>query len=693
MKQYSPSRIRNVVLLAHGGAGKTSLAEAMLFTAKTINRLGRVEDGTTLSDWDADEIKRHISVSTSVLPLEWRDHKINLLDAPGYDDFVGETRSAARAADAALIVLCAASGVEVGTERAWALADEAKLPRIVFVNKLERENANFERTYADSRAAFGSSVVALHLPIGTEATFAGYVDVLSRTAFAPDGTPSAAIPAAMTDAVETARQALVEKIAETDDALLERFLLDEPISEDGLRAALRVAVAGGQIVPLLVGAATKAACISALLDTLVTLLPGAETARITGLASDAALHLTVSPTEPVTALVFKTVADPYVGKLTYFRVYTGTMRTNSNLLDPNRSKGEHIGQLYLVRGKEQIAVGEVGPGDIGAVAKLAEAATGDTLCVPEHPVTLDGVHFPHPSYTVAVRPRSKGDLDKLGTSLHRLLEEDPSLQIARDPVTGDMLVSGMGDSHVQIATERMARKFGVNVELDLPTVPYRETIQGTATVTSRHKKQTGGHGQFAEVVLTIEPDTEHDFEFRDVVVGGSVPRNFIPAVEKGIRETLHEGSLAGFPVANVRVTLSDGKYHPVDSSEMAFKIAGSQGFKEAAQKAHPVLMEPVYHLEIIVPDAFAGDIMSDLNGKRARVRGMTPNRGFTTIEADAPLAEVQRYATDLRSITQGRGSFAMRFDHYEQVPAHLQDAVIKHALLRRDGLGHAHAGR
>jgi elongation factor G len=384
------------------------------------------------------------------------------------------------------------------------------------------------------------------------------------------------------------------------------------------------------------------------------------------------------------------MADPYVGKLTYFRVYRGTIRPNTNLLDANRNKPEHIGSLYTMRGKEQTAVGEVGPGDIGAVTKLAEAATGDTLCAPEHPVVLDGVHFPEPSYTVAVRPKSKGDLDKLGTSLHRLIEEDPTIHIDRDPVTGDTLVSGMGDSHVQIATERMARKFGVNVDLDLPVVPYRETVQGTAQVTSRHKKQTGGHGQFAEVVLIVEPTTENDFEFKDTVVGGNVPKNFIPAVEKGIRESLHEGFLAGFPVTNVRVTLTDGKYHAVDSSEMAFKIAGSQGFKEAAQKARPTLLEPVYHMEITVPDSYTGDIMSDLNSKRARVHGMNPGRGFTTIEADAPLAEVQRYATDLRSMTQGRGTFSMHFDRYETVPAHLQETIIKESHARQEAAAHQH---
>jgi len=696
MKQYPPERLRNVVLLSHGGAGKTSLAEAMLYTAKATTRLGHVEEGNTVSDWDPDEIKRHISVSTAVLPLEWRDHKINVLDAPGYADFVGEIKSALRAADAAVIVLCAASGVEVGSEQIWTYLDEARLPRLVFMNKLDRENANFSRTLQQAQASWGSAVIPLHLPIGSEAAFSGYVDLLSRTAYTTSGkndgsAEKTSIPADMIDAVEEARQALVEKIAETDDALIERFLGDEEIGEDELKAALRAAVAAGDIVPVLVGACHKTAGTSALLDAIVDILPSADTANVAA-QTPAGKAITLKPgaDESAVALIFKTMADPYVGKLTYFRVYSGTVRTNTNLLDANRNKPEHIGSLYMMRGKEQTAVGEVGPGDIGAVTKLAEAATGDTLCTPEHPVVLDGVHFPNPSYTVAVRPKSKGDLDKLGTSLHRLIEEDPTIQIARDPVTGDTLVSGMGDSHVQIATERMARKFGVNVDLDLPVVPYRETVQGTAQVTSRHKKQTGGHGQFAEVVLIVEPTTTNDFEFKDTVVGGNVPKNFIPAVEKGIRESLHEGFLAGFPVTNVRVTLTDGKYHPVDSSEMAFKIAGSQGFKEAAQKAHPTLLEPVYHMEITVPDSYTGDIMSDLNTKRGRVHGMNPGRGVTTIEADAPLAEVQRYATDLRSMTQGRGTFSMHFDRYETVPAHLQDTIIKESHARHEAAAHQH---
>jgi len=696
MKQYPPERLRNVVLLSHGGAGKTSLAEAMLFTAKATTRLGRVEEGTTISDWDPDEIKRHISVSTAVLPLEWRDHKINVLDAPGYADFVGEIKSALRAADAAVIVLCAASGVEVGSEQIWTYLDEARLPRLVFMNKLDRENANFARTLQQAQANWGSAVIPLHLPIGSEAAFSGYVDLLSRTAYTMSGkndgsAEKMSIPADMTDAVAEARLSLVEKIAETDDALIERFLGDEEIGEDELKLALRTAVAAGDIVPVLIGACHKTAGTSALLDAIVDILPSADTASVAAQTPDGkAITLKLGANEPAVALIFKTMADPYVGKLTYFRVYSGTIRTNTNLLDATRNKPEHIGSLYMMRGKEQTAVGEVGTGDIGAVTKLAEAATGDTLCTPEHPVVLDGVHFPEPSYTVAVRPKSKGDLDKLGTSLHRLIEEDPTIQIARDPVTGDTLVSGMGDSHVQIATERMARKFGVNVDLDLPVVPYRETVQGTAQVTSRHKKQTGGHGQFAEVVLIIEPTTTNDFEFKDTVVGGNVPKNFIPAVEKGIRESLHEGFLAGFPVTNVRVTLTDGKYHPVDSSEMAFKIAGSQGFKEAAQKAHPTLLEPVYHMEITVPDSYTGDIMSDLNTKRGRVHGMNPGKGFTTIEADAPLAEVQRYATDLRSMTQGRGTFSMHFDRYETVPAHLQETIIKESHARHEAAAHQH---
>ncbi|HEY7909911.1 MAG TPA: GTP-binding protein, partial [Thermomicrobiales bacterium] len=433
MKQYPPERLRNVVLLSHGGAGKTSLAEAMLYTAKATTRLGRVEEGNTVSDWDPDEVKRHISISTSVLPIEWRDHKINLLDAPGYADFVGEIKSALRAADAAVIVLCAASGVEVGSEQVWTYCDEARIPRLVFMNKLDRENANFARTLAQAQEGWGNALIPLHLPIGSEASFSGYVDLLSRTAYTTSGKndgdmEATSIPAEMADAVEEARTALVEKIAENDDDLIERFLGDEEIGEEELKAALRTAVAAGTIVPVLVGACHKTAGTSALLDAIVDVLPGADAVNVNAQTPDGkAVTLKVGASEPPVALVFKTMADPFVGKLTFFRVYTGTVRANTNLQDTSRGKPEHISGLYSVRGKEQTAVGEVGPGDIGAVTKLAEAATGDTLCAPERPLILDGVHFPSPSYTVAVRPKSKGDLDKMGTSLHRLIEEDPTL--------------------------------------------------------------------------------------------------------------------------------------------------------------------------------------------------------------------------------------------------------------------------
>lgn len=692
MKQYAPARIRNVVLLSHGGAGKTSLAEALLFCAQATTRLGHVADGTTVSDSDPDEIRRGTSISTAVLPLAWRDTKINLLDAPGYSDFIGERKAATRAADAAVIVLCAASGVEVGTEQVWRDADEANLPRLLFVNKLEREHADFYATYVQARAVFGERVVALHLPIGTEASFAGHVDVLTRTAYDREGKPRD-LPAAMTTAVDTARETLVEKIAETDDALIERFLSEQPITDEELRTALRAAVIAGSVVPLLVGAGACCAGVAPLLDAIVDYLPGADRPVEARSTADTRISLTIGAEEPVTALIFRTVADPFVGKLTYFRVITGTIHANGHLALPTRNTTEHLAQLYAISGKEQTLVGVVGPGDIGAVAKLTSAGTGDTLCHPTRPVMLDSIHFPEPTYTVAVRPQRKADLDKLGQSLHRLVEEDPTIHVGRDPATGDTLVSGTSDSHVQIVMDRMARKFGVQVDVELPVVPYRETVQGAAHVTSRHKKQTGGHGQFAEVVISIEPDADHDFAFADTVVGGTVPKHFIPAVEKGVREALHEGALAGFPMAHVKVTLSDGKYHAVDSSEMAFKIAGAQGFREAAQKAHPILLEPIYHLEITVPDSFTGDIMSDLNVKRGRVQGLNPDHGFTVIDADAPLAEVQRYATDLRSLTQGRGTFAMHFDHYEPVPAHLQDAVIKQSLARRDSLvAHAHAG-
>lgn len=681
MKTYPVDSIRNVGLFSHGGAGKTSMTEAMLFTSKAITRLGRVEEGNTVSDWDPDEVKRTISISTSVAPVEWRDHKINVLDAPGYADFVGEVKGCIRVVDCAVILLDASAGVEVGTEYAWQFADERELPRILVINKMDRENANFAASLDSAQSSLGQSVVPLYVPIGSEASFRGVVDLLEMRAHlfsdSRDGeSTDADVPPEMLDEVETYRLQVVERIAESDEELMLRYLEDDEISNDELRATLRAAVARREVVPVLVSGASMNRGIDKVLNAIIEYAPspGPMTAKDMG-GNDVTLQATAD--EPAAALVWKTIADPFVGKLTYFRVYSGTFKSDSHVWNTVKDKDERIGQLYVLRGKEQIAVPELAAGDIGAVAKLADTSTCDTLCDPSRKVIIDGVQFPKTLFTASVMPRTKSDLDKMGTALARIVDEDPTLTIGRDPQTGETIVSGLGESHVQIALERMARKFGVNVDVGLPTVPYRETIQNSVQkVEYKHKKQTGGHGQYGHVFIDVAP-SEQEFEFEESIFGGSVPRQYIPAVEKGVREAMGEGILAGFPVVNVKVTLTDGSYHNVDSSEMAFKLAASQAFKKAAQAAQPVILEPVLKIEVTVPDAYTGDVMGDLTTKRAHVTGMTPNgSGSTTIEATVPSAEVQRYATDLRSITQGRGTFTSEFSHYQQVPAHLTDAIV-----------------
>ena len=687
MKTYPVDRLRNVGLFSHGGAGKTSLTEAMLFATRAISRMGRVEDGTTVSDWDPDEHRRGISISTSVIPIEWREHKLNILDAPGYFDFLGEVKAALRVSDAALILMDASAGVEVGTEQMWSYTTEAGLPRALLINKLDRENANFASSLSRAQEIFGTSVVPVQVPIGQEKDFRGLVDLVSAQAylFGSNGDLQPAdLPAELADTVETYRTHLIERVCECDDELMVRYLEGEAIKVEELKAGIRTAFARGDLTPVFVSAATSLKGVLPLLDAIVDYFPAPRPVRAASPGGEE-VELPSDPNGPVAALIFKTIADPFVGKLSYFRVYSGTMRSDSQVLVAQRGETERIGQLFVVRGKEQIPVGQISAGDIGAVAKLQHAHTGETLCEPTRQIVLPGIQFPAPAYTVAVAPKTKSDLDKMGSALQRLLEEDPTLHIGREPQTGETLISGLGESHVQIALERMSRKFGVNVEFGLPRIPYRETISvPVRRVEYKHKKQTGGHGQYGHVFLDLEPLPDAEFEFHETIVGGVVPKQFIPAVEKGVREAMEEGVLAGYPVVNVKVTLVDGSYHSVDSSEMSFKIAAAQAFKKGALQAKPILLEPVMRLRVTVPDQFTGDVMSDLNGKRAQVQGMTPeSNGTTTIEALVPAAELQRYATELRSLTQGRGTFTVEFSHYQPVPQHLAEQVIAETKARQ----------
>lgn len=687
MKQYPAERIRNVGLFAHGGAGKTSLTEAFLYATRTISRMGRVEDGTTVSDWDPDEQKRRISITLSVIPIEWREHKVNLIDTPGYFDFVGEVHSAIRVVDAVLILMDATVGVEVGTEHVWELAAARRLPRALVINKMDREHANFSKALASARSAFGSRVIPVQIPIGQEKAFRGFVDILTASAYEygeNGAVVSVPVPDELVSLLDDYRTQLVEAACESDEELTLRYLEGETIELDELRRGFRAAFAAGTIVPVFVTAATSVKGALPLLDAVVDFFPAPSPTD--GVRSNGqSVTLAPDPSGPLAAVVFKTIADPFVGKLSYFRVYSGTLRTDSQAAVPQRGETERIGQLFVVRGREQMPVGQIGPGDIGAVAKLQVARTGDTLTDPTRPVVLPGIQFPEPVFTVAVFPRTKTDLDKMGTALHRLLEEDPTLRVGREQQTGETLLSGLGESHIQIALDRMTRKFGVHVDYSLPRIPYRETISvPVRRIEYKHKKQTGGHGQYGHVFLDLEPLPDADFEFHETIVGGVVPKQFIPAVEKGVREAMEEGVLAGYPVVNVKVTLVDGSYHSVDSSELSFKIAAAQAFRKGQAAAKPILLEPIMKLRVTVPDMYTGDVMSDLNGKRAHVLGMTPDdHGRTTIEALVPLAEVQRYATELRSLTQGRGTFRAEFSHYQPVPQHLAESIIQQTRVRQ----------
>ncbi|MBN1483190.1 MAG: elongation factor G [Chloroflexia bacterium] len=694
MKTYQTHQIYNVGLFAHGGAGKTSLAEAMLYDSGTIPRLGRVDDHNTVSDYDPEEIKRGMSANTTPLPLEWSGCKLNLLDTPGYADFMGEMVSAMWVVDGAVIVLCAASGVEVGTETAWQLTVERKRPRMIFVNKMDRDNADFYRTLQQAQEMLDPAITPLQVPIGKESNFSGVIDLLRMKAYRysdkRDGkSEEIEIPAELQERVDEYRLALIEKIAETDDSLIEKYFAEEPLSEEEMYRGLRQGVRDGTIVPLLCGSATKNLGVQPLLDTILAAFPSAADSGpvvAKNPLSGEEVELPVSDASPMTALVFKTLADPYVGKQTFFRVMSGVLNSDSRVQNANVNAEERIGPVYIVRGKEQFAVQSLGAGDIGIVTKLSHTTTGQTLCTTDRPLLLPEIEFPSPIFTAAIRPESKTDTDKMGPALNRILEEDPTLRTDREQQTGEILLSGMGESHIQIAVERMKRKFDVTVIAELPLVPYQETIRRQVESKYRHKKQTGGRGQFAEVVLRVEPMdyNENAFEFVNEIVGGVISRGYIPGVEKGVREAMQSGEVAGYPVVGVRVAVIDGKEHPVDSSEIAFKLAALQSFKQGQQLAQPVLLEPIMTMEIVIPDTYTGDIMGDLNSRRARVMGMDPQGNRTVVQAQAPLAEIQRYATDLRSMTGGRGTFRMEFDHYEEVPAHVAEQAVAQARQRKE---------
>ncbi|MDR7430403.1 MAG: elongation factor G [Armatimonadota bacterium] len=685
MKTYPVERIRNVAVVGHGGVGKTSLVEALLFCAGATERMGRVDDGTATTDFDPEEVRRKITINAATAPLEWRDHKVNLIDTPGYPDFVGEAHAALRVADAALFVVDALSGVQVQTEKLWKVADQHGLPRLVVVNRLDRENAQFARAVESLQARFGAHVVPLQVPLGSETALRGVVDLVGMRAFTYEGgrAREAELPEDARDEALSWREKLLERAAESDDALLEKYLEQGELSEDELRGGLRAGVASGRVVPVVCAVATSGLGAQSVLDLVVDLVPSPAD-RPAEVSVDGQT-LRPDPSGPLAALVFKTMADPYVGRLSYFRVYSGTLRSDSQVYNANKERAERVGQLYLLRGKQQIPVSEVPAGDLGAVAKLSETQTNDTLCSKDHPVRLRPVEFPRPAISMTVEPKSKQDEDKLGQALARLAEEDPTLHVEHDPESKKTILSGLGESHLEIVADRLRRKFHVEVQLGQPHVPYRETVRKKATAEGRYVKQTGGRGQYGVCTIEIEPlPRGAGYEFVDRIFGGAIPQQFRPSVDKGVRKAMEEGVLAGYPVVDVRVTLVDGKTHPVDSSDIAFQIAGSLAFKKAAEQAGVVLLEPIMNVSVTVPDDLVGDVIGDLNGKRGRIQGMEPNGdGTTTVRAQVPMAEMLRYASDLRSITGGRGFFEMSFSHYEEVPSHIAQKVVEEAAHRR----------
>ncbi|HEX6032508.1 MAG TPA: elongation factor G [Tepidiformaceae bacterium] len=674
MKVYATEDIRNVVIVGHGSVGKTTFTEAALFVSGATTRMGSIEDANTASDYDEDEHKRKFSLNLSLIPVEWEGRKINLVDTPGYADFVSEVICGVQAADLALILVDAVSGPEVGTDRAWQITGRAGLPRMIVINRMDRENADFNQVLAQLQQRWGPKVAPLQIPIGAHDSFEGVVDLLHMRAYLGEKGEEAEVPQALVSQAEELRAKLIEAIVETDEELMEKYFADEELTEDELRRVLHGGLDHNLIYPVMCGSASRQIGVRQALHNIAFSGPSpADRDPIP--AGDA--ELTADADGPIAAHVFKTSADPYVGRLTYVRVISGTAKSDSHLWNANKQADERIGQLYVQRGKDQEAIPELRAGDIGVVAKLSQTGTGDTLCTKEKQFQVPEIAFPNPVHSMAVKPVSKAGVDKLGPSLQRLVEEDPGLRLSRDPSSAEVILSGLGDAHLDVTIERLRRKFNVDVELSVPTVPYRETVAKNAKADYTHKKQTGGHGQYARVAIEVNPlPRGSGLQFSDRVVGGSVPKEFIPAVEKGVNETGSQGVFAGFELTDCQVVLFDGKHHPVDSSEMSFKLAASQALKEAVAGANPTLLEPIMNIKVFAPEAYAGDVVSDLNTKRAKIHGITPDSGMSVIEAEVPLAEVQRYASDLRSITQGRGGFELEFDHYGEVPSHLTQKVV-----------------
>jgi elongation factor G len=677
MKEYTTESIRNIALVSHSSAGKTMLGEALLHFTGATTRLGRIEDGTTVSDFEEEEIRRGISLSTSVLPVEYKGCKLNILDTPGYTDFIGEVISALRVVDSAAILIDSVSGAEVGTEIALSYCDTFKLPRVIIINKMNRDNANFRKALESVQQITDKRLIPVQLPWGEKADFKGVLDLLTLKAYPGAGENSQQIPAEYKDDVDAARMQLIEAAAEGEDALLEKYLEGDELSSEEVLRGFKKAVLYGDWVPVFVTAGSAEIGIAPLLDAFVDILPSPlEAVQAIAIGKDGEEKLKPADNEPLAAYVWKTTADPYVGRITYFRIYSGTVISDSRVWNQTKSVEERFGTVHLLRGKDQIPMKVVHAGDIASIPKLSATSTGNTFCDKGHPLTLSMPVYPRALFSVAVFPKTQADSAKISPTLTRLCEEDMTLSWRQEPSTNQTILQGMGDQHIDVAIRKAEGKFQTGLSTVLPKVPYQETITKQSASQYRHKKQTGGAGQFAEVFMRVEPYTEEEFSFTNDVFGGAISNSFMPAIEKGVRSVMKEGVIAGYPVLNVHVSVYDGKEHPVDSKPIAFETAGREAFKLAFKDANPVLREPIMNVKIVVPEANMGDILGDLNTRRARVQGMDTEKGRSVVTAQVPLAEMQRYTTDLRSMTGGRGIFTLEFDHYEVVPAHIMADVI-----------------
>ena len=688
MKEYTSNKIRSIGIVGHSGSGKTSVAEAILYRAGVTTRMGRTEDGTTVTDYEPEETKRKVTISAALAPIEWKETKMNFIDTPGYADFVAEIKGALRAVDSALVVVCATAGVEVGTEKAWQYAEELELPRMIVVNKMDRENANFDDIVATMKERFSNRVIPLQIPIGSEADFKGIVDIVTMKAYIANGNiyEEAPIPEDLIEMAVLSRDAIVEAAAEVNDEILTKFFDGEELTEEEVMLGLIDGVKNARIFPVFCCSTTKNIGVGRLLDSIMNYTPSAAEKKVFLTNSLTGEQEAVTADTPLSALVFKTTTDPFVGRLSFIKVFSGKISADSTIYNATKDKTERVASVFTMRGKTQILMPAIVTGDIGVVAKLQDTSTGDTICLRDKKFEFEAIDFPKPMHVMAIEAKNKNDEDKIGNAIARIMDEDPTFILKRRPDSKEKLVSGIGDQHLDIILEKMKRKFGVEAILKIPTISYRETIKASSEVEAKHKKQSGGSGQYGHVKVKMEPlPNGTGYEFVDAVFGGAVPRQYIPAVDKGMQESMLTGVLAGFPAVDIKVTLLDGSYHAVDSSEMAFKIASHMAFKKGCLEAKPIILEPIYEVKVYVPESFMGDIMGDFNSRRGRVSGMMPiGKGIGEVTAQVPHAEMLNYATELRAMTQGRGWFDMTFDHYEEVPARIAENIIKAHAKKED---------